>query len=31
MANEIDALLNVKDASGVLNEIYPITKKENVQ
>ena len=31
MANEIDALINVKDASGVLNEIYPITKKENVQ
>ena len=31
MANQIDALINVKDASGVLNEIYPITKKENVQ
>ena len=31
MANEVDALINVKDASGVLNEIYPITKKENVQ
>ena len=31
MANKVDALLNVKDASGVLNEIYPITKKENVQ
>lgn len=30
MANEIDALINVKDASGVLNEIYPITKKDNV-
>ena len=31
MVNKVDALLNVKDASGVLNEIYPITKKENVQ
>ena len=31
MANEVDALINVKDASGILNEIYPITKKENVQ
>lgn len=31
MANKVDALINVKDASGVLNEIYPITKKENVQ
>ena len=31
MANEVDALIKVKDASGVLNEIYPITKKENVQ
>lgn len=31
MTNQIDALLIVKDASGVLNEIYPITKKENVQ
>ena len=31
MVNEVDALINVKDASGVLNEIYPITKKENVQ
>ena len=31
MANQIDALLNFKDASGTVNEIYPITKKENVQ
>ena len=31
MANKVDALINVKDASGALNEIYPITKKENVQ
>ena len=31
MANQIDALLNVKDASGTVNEIYPVTKKENVQ
>ena len=31
MANKVDTLLNFKDASGVLNEIYPITKKENVQ
>lgn len=31
MVNKIDTLLNFKDASGVLNEIYPITKKENVQ
>ena len=31
MVNKVDTLLNFKDASGVLNEIYPITKKENVQ
>ena len=30
MVNKVDTLLNFKDASGVLNEIYPITKKENV-
>ena len=31
MTNQIDALFNFKDASGTVNEIYPITKKENVQ
>ena len=31
MTNQIDALLNLKDASGTVNEIYPITKKENVK
>ena len=31
MVNKIDTLLNFKDASGTVNEIYPITKKENVQ
>ena len=31
MVNKVDTLLNFKDASGTVNEIYPITKKENVQ
>nr|DAF34464.1 MAG TPA: hypothetical protein [Caudoviricetes sp.] len=31
MVNKIDTLLNFKDASGTVNEIYPITKKKNVQ
>lgn len=31
MVNKVDTLLNFKDASGTVSEIYPITKKENVQ
>jgi len=31
MANEINAIINYKDASGTVNEIYPITKIDNVE